>query len=146
MGRPAGSSTTARTCGSGWRSSAPWPTGLCTGKSWATVSCGDLNLSFFPLLSCILSSLCSPDAVLLRLASCDLRLDTRKLGECKISSHNQVTTCVPGALCQAQCANYLEGIGDWIRFPDTIHEGLCHLTECIGRFPKVIFLSFLPHS
>ena len=57
-----------------------------------------------------------------------------------------MTTCVPEALCQAQCANYLEGIGGWIRFPDTIHEGLCHMTECIGRFPKLIFLSILPHS
>ena len=35
-------------------------------------------------------------------------------------------------LCSEQMLRYIDGIGDWVRFPDTIHEGLAHLAETIG--------------
>ena len=28
---------------------------------------------------------------------------------------------------------YLEGVGPWIRFPDTVHEGLAHLPETLSK-------------
>jgi hypothetical protein len=30
---------------------------------------------------------------------------------------------------------YVEGIGDWVRFPETVHEAFAHLPEAIGSIP-----------
>ena len=35
-------------------------------------------------------------------------------------------------LVKKQMLLYLEGIGDWVKFPDTIHEGLSHLPEALS--------------
>jgi hypothetical protein len=35
-------------------------------------------------------------------------------------------------LCVEQLLAYIEEIKDWIKFPDTIHEGLAHLAETLG--------------
>ena len=29
---------------------------------------------------------------------------------------------------------YLEGIGDWVKFTDTIHEGLAHFPETLSKY------------
>ena len=75
------------------------------------------------------------DSVLLRLTSWGRRLDIVKLS----GYYSCVTICVPEDLCQAQCANYIERIGAWVKFPDSIHEGLCHLTECVGESIQITY-------
>lgn len=30
---------------------------------------------------------------------------------------------------------YVVGIGDWVRFPETVHEAFAHLPEAIGSIP-----------
>ena len=35
-------------------------------------------------------------------------------------------------LVKKQMLLYLEGIGDWVKFPDTIHEGLTQLPEALS--------------
>lgn len=37
-------------------------------------------------------------------------------------------------LCVEQLLAYIKEIGDWIKFPDTIHEGLAHLAETLGQY------------
>ena len=51
--------------------------------------------------------------VILRLTSCNRLLDLKRVEE----------------LCKHQMLLYLKGLGDWICFTDTVHEGLAHLTE-----------------
>jgi hypothetical protein len=36
-------------------------------------------------------------------------------------------------LVKRQMLLYLEEVGDWIKFPDTIHEGFSHLPEVLSK-------------
>ena len=45
-------------------------------------------------------------------------------------------------LCTEQALRYVEGIGDWIKFPDTIHEMLSHLPETLGINKHIIIKNY----
>ena len=59
----------------------------------------------------------SNNFVILRLISCDCLLDLKKIEE----------------LCKNQMLLYINQIGHWISFTDTVHEGLAHFPEAAAK-------------
>lgn len=49
-------------------------------------------------------------------------------------------------LVQKQMLLYLEEVGPWVRFTDTVHEGLAHLTEVISKTNQFIKGSPTSHN
>ena len=72
------------------------------------------------------------DNLILNLTSCGRPLDVEKIGDKHGPEQTNHKFVFLELLCVEQLMAYVEEVGDWIRFPDTIHEGLAHLAETLG--------------
>ena len=76
--------------------------------------------------------------VILRLMSCDYQLLPSKIGEA-LSLYladflERSIILFSEELCKQQMKLLVVHVGEWVKFPETIHELYAHLPEMIGKF------------
>ena len=80
------------------------------------------------------------DMLLLRLMSCDHYLLHDKIGQFNtVMKYSFNSFPISEDLCREQMLLLVIDIGDWVKFPETVHELYAHLPQMIGR----LFISFI---
>ena len=75
------------------------------------------------------------DLIILRLISCRYRVLVAKIGEfgqIYIQCYSYICWFLD-ELCKTQQLLCVQDIGEWVRFPDTLHEGYAHVAEVMGE-------------